>query len=277
MDGVVLSSAPANAVRCFGLNAQQTAYDELSTAFSRACDVQGPMIAQSSDNALKLKAYGLYKQSTVGDSPPGTEPSMFDFTAKAKHDAWAALQGTPKEQAMRQYVALAQSLSASSGGSGAQKRTGDCANINKDTGGGDGSESAKPLPPGRVNVSGAASATSAGSGFLPVMTSPMLPPGTFKGQIALVTGGGTGLGRAMATALSRLGATVCITSRKVRPAPAFLVANNYRPVRIADDRERRGTGSDHKSLYLRPFFFKLTAVDGRADQDGARGFLRHGQ
>ena len=42
----------------------------------------------------------------------------------------------------------------------------------------------------------------------------MLPKDTFKGQVAFVTGGGTGLGKAMATMLSQLGATVCISSRK---------------------------------------------------------------
>lgn len=42
----------------------------------------------------------------------------------------------------------------------------------------------------------------------------MLPPGTFKGKVALVTGGGTGLGKGMAQTLSQLGATVCISSRK---------------------------------------------------------------
>lgn len=42
----------------------------------------------------------------------------------------------------------------------------------------------------------------------------MLPAGTFAGQVALVTGGATGLGYAMAGALSRLGATVAIASRK---------------------------------------------------------------
>ena len=42
----------------------------------------------------------------------------------------------------------------------------------------------------------------------------MLPEGTFAGKVAFVTGGGTGLGRAMATMLSSLGATVVISSRK---------------------------------------------------------------
>jgi len=41
----------------------------------------------------------------------------------------------------------------------------------------------------------------------------MLPQGTFKDQVAIITGGGTGLGRAMALELARLGACVVIASR----------------------------------------------------------------
>lgn len=51
--------------------------------------------------------------------------------------------------------------------------------------------------------------------YAPVHKTPMLPPNTFKGKVALVTGGGTGLGKAMATTLSALGANVCIMSRKL--------------------------------------------------------------
>ncbi len=43
----------------------------------------------------------------------------------------------------------------------------------------------------------------------------MLPEGTFKGKVAFVTGGGTGLGKGISTTLSKLGATVCISSRKL--------------------------------------------------------------
>ena len=48
----------------------------------------------------------------------------------------------------------------------------------------------------------------------PIKTTPMLPPGTFDGKVAFITGGGTGLGKGMATTLSHLGATVAITGRR---------------------------------------------------------------
>ncbi len=43
----------------------------------------------------------------------------------------------------------------------------------------------------------------------------MLRDGALEGQVIVVTGGGTGLGRSMAEAFLRLGAKVCITSRKI--------------------------------------------------------------
>uniref|UniRef100_A0A3Q0SP98 Diazepam binding inhibitor, acyl-CoA binding protein n=1 Tax=Amphilophus citrinellus TaxID=61819 RepID=A0A3Q0SP98_AMPCI len=53
--------------------------------------------------------YGLYKQATVGDI--NTErPGFFDFTGKAKWDAWDARKGLSKEEAMAEYVALVEEL-----------------------------------------------------------------------------------------------------------------------------------------------------------------------
>ena len=43
----------------------------------------------------------------------------------------------------------------------------------------------------------------------------MLPPGTYDGKVAFVTGGGTGLGKGMATKFAELGASVVISSRKL--------------------------------------------------------------
>lgn len=43
----------------------------------------------------------------------------------------------------------------------------------------------------------------------------MLPPNSFQGKVAFITGGGTGLGRGMAALLSSLGAQCVIASRKI--------------------------------------------------------------
>jgi len=50
--------------------------------------------------------------------------------------------------------------------------------------------------------------------YFPVKNTPMLPRGTFAGKIALITGGGTGLGKSMALMLSTLGASVAILGRR---------------------------------------------------------------
>jgi NAD(P)-dependent dehydrogenase (short-subunit alcohol dehydrogenase family) len=48
----------------------------------------------------------------------------------------------------------------------------------------------------------------------PAAGRPMLPPDTYAGQVVAVTGGGTGLGKAMAVEFARAGAAVAVLSRK---------------------------------------------------------------
>jgi NAD(P)-dependent dehydrogenase (short-subunit alcohol dehydrogenase family) len=58
----------------------------------------------------------------------------------------------------------------------------------------------------------------------PELGATALPPGTFEGQVVLVTGGGTGLGKAMALEFGRLGASVAILSRKQEHLDAGVAA-----------------------------------------------------
>jgi diazepam-binding inhibitor (GABA receptor modulator, acyl-CoA-binding protein) len=57
------------------------------------------------DNMTLLKIYALYKQASEGDVE-GTRPGFTDMVGRAKFDAWDALKGTSKEDAMQQYIDL---------------------------------------------------------------------------------------------------------------------------------------------------------------------------
>jgi acyl-CoA-binding protein len=58
-----------------------------------------------------LKLYALYKQGTEGDVR-GEKPGMIQFIARAKFEAWEALQGQSKEAAMQSYIDLVKALQA---------------------------------------------------------------------------------------------------------------------------------------------------------------------
>ena len=66
---------------------------------------------QRPDNDTLLALYGLYKQAREGDVQ-ADRPSSVDFVVAAKFDAWEALEGVSREDAMAQYVALIDSLKA---------------------------------------------------------------------------------------------------------------------------------------------------------------------
>ncbi|HJU70615.1 MAG TPA: acyl-CoA-binding protein [Paucimonas sp.] len=57
------------------------------------------------DNMTLLKIYALYKQASTGDAE-GERPGFTDMVGRVKWDAWKALKGTSREDAMRQYIDL---------------------------------------------------------------------------------------------------------------------------------------------------------------------------
>lgn len=61
------------------------------------------------DNATLLRIYSLYKQATEGDVQ-GKRPGFTDLVGRAKFDAWSGLQGKSADAAMKEYVALIESL-----------------------------------------------------------------------------------------------------------------------------------------------------------------------
>ena len=81
---------------------------DLKTQFEQAAASAQKLNKRPSNEAL-LELYGLYKQATVGDAT-GSRPGMFDMVGRAKYDAWVKLKKTSKEDAMKQYIALVDSL-----------------------------------------------------------------------------------------------------------------------------------------------------------------------
>jgi acyl-CoA-binding protein len=61
------------------------------------------------ENSTLLRLYALYKQGSVGDVE-GKRPGFTDMVGRAKYDAWAAVKGLGRDEAMKQYVALVKSL-----------------------------------------------------------------------------------------------------------------------------------------------------------------------
>lgn len=83
---------------------------ELNDQFREASERVQKLTSRPSNDIL-LRLYGLYKQASEGDVS-GERPGGFDFKGAAKYDAWASLKNTSREQAMKEYISLVNSLTA---------------------------------------------------------------------------------------------------------------------------------------------------------------------
>jgi diazepam-binding inhibitor (GABA receptor modulator, acyl-CoA-binding protein) len=77
-------------------------------AFDKAV-ADSKKLPEKPDNATLLKLYALYKQSTDGDVT-GSRPGFTDMVGRAKFDAWTGMKGKANKDAMKEYVALVNSL-----------------------------------------------------------------------------------------------------------------------------------------------------------------------
>ena len=81
---------------------------DLKAAFEKAV-ADSKNLPERPDNPTLLKIYALYKQATAGDVE-GKRPGFTDMVGRAKWDAWSELKGKDAKSAMKEYVALIESL-----------------------------------------------------------------------------------------------------------------------------------------------------------------------
>jgi diazepam-binding inhibitor (GABA receptor modulator, acyl-CoA-binding protein) len=75
-----------------------------------AAAAESKNLSDRPSNDTLLQLYSLYKQASEGDVNTEPPSNPFDFVAKAKYEAWAALKGKTNEQAMTDYVSLINKL-----------------------------------------------------------------------------------------------------------------------------------------------------------------------
>jgi diazepam-binding inhibitor (GABA receptor modulator, acyl-CoA-binding protein) len=71
---------------------------------------ESKQLQEKPDNDRLLQLYSLHKQATDGDINIEAPANPFDFVARAKYQAWEALKGKTKEDAMKEYVELVKKL-----------------------------------------------------------------------------------------------------------------------------------------------------------------------
>lgn len=82
---------------------------ELTAQFEQAVEESKSLSVRPSNDTL-LQLYSLYKQATEGDVNTEPPSNPFDFVNKAKYEAWVALKGKSKEEAMHIYADLVDKL-----------------------------------------------------------------------------------------------------------------------------------------------------------------------
>lgn len=81
----------------------------MSLTFEEAV-AQSKTLPEKPSNDVLLELYSLYKQATDGDAPEKGDYNMFDFVAKAKHEAWKKVNGLDADSAKEKYIALVEKL-----------------------------------------------------------------------------------------------------------------------------------------------------------------------
>jgi acyl-CoA-binding protein len=82
---------------------------EVKSLFNKAVEESKNFKEKPSNDAL-LQLYSLYKQATIGDANIEPPANPFDFVAKAKYEAWAALKGKSSKDAQQEYINLVEKL-----------------------------------------------------------------------------------------------------------------------------------------------------------------------
>lgn len=81
---------------------------DLQASFEKAV-ADSKQLSEKPDNMTMLKLYSLYKQASAGDVD-GKRPGFGDMVGRAKYDAWAAVKGKSRDEAMQEYIDLVESL-----------------------------------------------------------------------------------------------------------------------------------------------------------------------
>jgi len=82
---------------------------EIKEQFEQAVS-ESKNLPEKPGNETLLLLYSLYKQGSTGDVNTDPPSNPFDFVAKVKYEAWAALKGKSATEAMREYIELIKNL-----------------------------------------------------------------------------------------------------------------------------------------------------------------------